>query len=162
MGSYDLFHAEKSSAQNFCRKVMLWPKQWKSFAWPATLTWHSIEANSAAAKSLPESPGVYVFVITPGIADMGIIGIVGYVGETEGQSLRKRCSKYFHSSEYEVRPHIGEMMYLWKNNLRLWYVETSAVEATKLEDKLLAAFLPPFNRKFPGTFNKLAKSIYHT
>ncbi|MCP5559933.1 MAG: hypothetical protein H7A55_19460 [Verrucomicrobiaceae bacterium] len=162
MSRFDLFHTEKNKALSYCRRVMLWPEQWKAFTYAKQLNWKAIKANSQSAKTLPESTGVYVFIIQPGIASLECAGIVSYVGETEGQTLRKRCSSYFHQSEYDVRPHIGEMMHLWKEHLQLFYVETDAADAVALENKLLSAFLPPFNRKFPGTFNKLAKSIYST
>lgn len=160
---WDLFKAQKSEGGRHCKSFVLWPDKWRNFNWSSPLVWKDIPANKSAVKQLPDVPGVYAFVIIPGIANFPLYGIIAYVGETKGatQSLKKRCAVYFRESEYNTRPHIGEMMELWPDNLRLYYAEAPAADVPALEDALLLAYIPPFNRKFPGKFNKLAANIYH-
>ena len=111
---YDLFQADKDEGKRHCRSFLLWPRQWRGFAWKSKLVWKNVKAQKSEIKKLPDKPGVYVFAIAPSVAEMEFYGVVAYIGETKGsdQSLRKRCAVYFTNSEYEKRPHIGEMMSL--------------------------------------------------
>lgn len=160
---YDLFKAQRDEGCRYCKGFILWPSKWNAYKWPKQLTWNSVPARKDYLKLLPEDTGVYAFVICPDIADFSAYGIIAYVGETKGatQTLKKRCAVYFRDSEYIDRPHIGEMMELWPDHLRLFYAPAPASEVPALEEALLLAFIPPFNRKFPGEFNKVASNIYH-
>ena len=141
----------------------MWPEKWKSYKWKSRLVWNCLPAKKSRVKDLPDKTGVYAFVICPGIAEFPQSGTIAYIGETKGatQSLKKRCAVYFRKSEYAARPHIGEMIELWADHLKLFYAEAPAPDVPALEDALLLAYVPPFNRKFPGEFNKVAASIYH-
>jgi hypothetical protein len=160
--AYDLYNAERTEGTKYCQRFLLWPKKWKEFQWPTRLQWNQIPAKKDAVKTLPDAPGVYLFVICPQSADVTGLGIIAYVGETSGanQTLKKRCAVYFRKSEYDVRPHIGDMIKTWGGHMELRYAVVPQKDVATLEDRLLLAFAPPFNRKFPGSFNKVAKSIY--
>lgn len=163
MELFDLHHAEKKEGAIYLRSFLLWPKQWKQFKWEKKIRWKSIEAKKPLVKTLPDKHGVYLFVITPNVGETSFNGIVAYVGETTGtqQSLKIRCNKYFLKSEHNKRPHVGELMKNWSDNLKLYYTETSASEAKDLEAQFLCALMPPYNRKFPGRFNALTKNLYN-
>ncbi len=160
--TYDLFRREKSKGLEYRKAFILWPKYWKSFQWGNSLDWRYIKAKKENIILLPDSPGVYVFVIEPMVAELPVNGVVAYVGETKGQtqSLQTRCARYFYPSEHTKRPHIGDMMRLWPENLYLYYVEVPNNKVKELENELLKSLLPPFNRRFPGKLTKLASSIY--
>ena len=160
--TYDLFRREKSEGLEYKKAFILWPKRWNSFQWGNSLDWRYIQAKKENIILLPDSSGVYVFVIEPIVAELPVNGIVAYVGETTGQtqSLQTRCARYFQPSEHEKRPHIGELIRLWPENLFLYYVELPTNKVKMLESELLKALLPPFNRRFHGSFTKLALSIY--
>lgn len=161
---YDLYHAEKKEGSEFCKSFILWPKQWSQFSWRKTISWNSVPAKKENVKNLPDKPGVYAFVVSHTVGKFPSNGIIAYVGETKAsaQSLKKRCAIYFRDSEYKKRPHIGELLHLWPDNLTLYYTVTSKSDATKLEEHLLECLLPPFNRKFPGKLNAIARNIYHS
>lgn len=161
---FDLYHAQKEEGKSYRKSFILWPKQWQQFSWNKPLIWDSVPAKKSEIAKLPTTPGVYVFVITYDLGNIDFNGFIAYIGETKGstQSLRSRCEKYFLKSEHNKRPHIGEMMHLWPDNLRLYYTSTSTKEAQQLEGELLKAILPPYNRKFPGEFNAIANNIYHS
>jgi hypothetical protein len=85
-----------------------------------------------------------------------------YVGMVKNQGLRDRYKQYLAEEKKDLqkakRAHVTEMLQAWKDRLHFYYAELPAtVDVIQVEDALLAAFLPPFNREFPATVSNALK-----
>ena len=144
--------------RRFVCRFALWPKQWRAYSPTVKLVWQSITYNRTSYAKLPDEPGVYAFVVRHGIANLDDCNFLLYIGKAESQTLRQRCRQY----TADRRVHIAEFLRLWKQHLYLYYaaLDPATVDISRVEDDLLAAFVPPFNRSFPGTLNLVAQGIY--
>jgi hypothetical protein len=140
----------------FCNPIL-----WTEYA-NLALTWRRVRFDGAGVRRLPNDKcGIYTFVAEPAVAGHSAVGYLLYVGETERQSLRERCSSYLNErGKAKGRIHICEMIRKWPDHLFLHYaiIDNKSL-ITKLEDDLIAAFLPPFNKEFPARIGRLIKAV---
>ena len=161
---YDIV-SEADTGKKYCRKFILWPKYWKRYPAKANLSWQFIRYTRAEINNLPEKPGVYAFVVKPGIAGLTECNYLLYVGKAKEQSLKVRCKQYLDElNKKKPRIFIAQMFNLWKDHLFLYYSEldSSKVNISDIENNLLLSFLPPLNQIFPGKLTSIAKDIYHS
>jgi hypothetical protein len=137
-------------------RMVLSPKFWSECKVPVTLNWTVVKYDKTQRNKLPEKKGIYTFIVKPGIVGHPECAYLLYVGQTEAQNFKKRFTQYFNEERKpKGREHIKVMARLWRKHL--WYCYAPVDNVTlieEIENKLIKAFVPPFNRKFPGVLGK--------
>jgi excinuclease UvrABC nuclease subunit len=146
-------------------RMVLSPAHWRSCKLPVKLAWRGVKFHSANTTRIPEkAKGVYTFVVKPGIADHPSCSYLMYVGKAEDQVLRDRFRQYFAEraeGEKSRRPHVTEMLLKWEGFLWFYYAAVANKSKIKrLEDQLLAAYLPPTNRAFPSKVRRAVANVF--
>jgi hypothetical protein len=143
-------------------RFILHPSRWKDYMTSGPkLTWKRVRFTKQGVSKLPgNQQGLYTFIAEPQIAGHTCVRYLLYVGEAQGQSLRGRVTSYLYESQKaKPRIHISEMLQKFPDHLWLYFAVVKDVKTiTKIEDQLLAAFLPPFNRDFPATVANFVKA----
>jgi hypothetical protein len=135
---------------------------WTKFSIGVRLNWQAVAFSASIAANVPKDDrGVYCFVVQPAIADHPACSYLMYVGKVGKQGLRGRYKQYLVEERKDVqkakRAHITEMLQAWKDRLHFYYAVLPATDVDKIEDALLEAYLPPFNREFPATVANAVK-----
>ena len=145
------------------QRFILHPGLWNAFPPMApSLTWTKIKFSNTTVRNLPNNKyGIYSFIAEPQIAGHNAIGYLLYVGKAQDQSLRDRVTSYLYESQKtKPRIHISEMLDHCPDHLWLHYAEIADQRSIKkIEDALLEAFLPPFNRDFPATISHMVRAV---
>ncbi len=146
-------------------RMVLAPKHWQSCSLPVSLAWRGVKFEKGNASRVPNNAnGVYSFVVKPEIANHPSCAYLLYVGKAQNQVLRDRFSQYFDEKakgENSRRPHVTEMLLKWDGFLWFYYAEiSSTAKIKKVEDSLLAAYLPPSNRQFPSSVRHAVKKLF--
>lgn len=144
--------------------MILSPTQWQTCKLPVKLAWHAVKFHGDNAARVPENRrGVYTFVVKPGIARHPSCSYLLYVGKVENQAFRARFRQYLTEKakgENSRRPHVTEMLLKWEGFLWFYYAEISKKTKIKIvENRLLAAYLPPSNRAFPSTIRRAVAKV---
>lgn len=146
-------------------RMVLSPRQWQLCNLPLELTWRVVKFERANGNSIPDNAkGVYTFVVKPGIANHPSCSYLMYVGRAEKQMLRDRFFQYFSEKtkgERSRRPHVTEMLLKWEGFLWFYYAKISdKTKIKRVEDGLLAAYLPPSNHTFPGSIRRAVAKLF--
>ena len=146
-------------------RMVLSPTQWQSCKIPIKLSWRAVKFRRVNATRIPgNARGVYTFVVKPGVAEHPSCSYLMYVGKAEDQVLRDRFRQYFMEKargEESRRPHVTDMLLKWDGFLWFYYAEISnKTEIKGVEEQLLAAYLPPSNRTFPGTIRRAVARLF--
>ena len=145
------------------QKFILHPGLWSSFQ-PIvpTLKWQRVKFTAGGVKNLPDNKfGIYSFIAEPNVAGHSAVGYLLYVGKAQEQSLQDRVTSYlYEKNKRKSRVHIAEMLDHCPNHLWLHYAEVAdPTKIEAIEDALLQAFLPPFNRDFPATISHMVSAV---
>lgn len=145
------------------KRMILSPNNWKSYTPHTTLAWEPIKFESGKLNEVPDNlKGVYSFVVKPGLADHPSCSYLLYVGKVEDQDFRKRYKQYLQekaAGEKARRVHIMRMLQKWDGFLWFYYAAIADVALIeKVEDALIAAYLPPANRRVPAEVNYALKA----
>jgi hypothetical protein len=146
-------------------RMVLSPTRWQSCALSVPLQWQPVKFDQANTNQVPDNAkGVYTFVVKPEIANHPSCSYLLYVGKAEKQSLQARFLQYFkHKAKGEQSRwvHITEMLMKWDGFLWFYFAEISDVtKVVETEDELLAAYLPPANRKFPAKIRHAVARLF--
>ncbi len=146
--------------QRYRKEFLLWPVQWQAYRPLTALKWRHVRFTDNALSRLPDKPGVYAFVVRPGIEDPLEGGFLVYVGKAARQTLKRRCSQY----RTPTRLNIRIMMDLWKSHLYLYYAEVDPTVASisKVEERLIMAFCPPINIELYGVLKPAVREIFRS
>ncbi|MDN5111033.1 GIY-YIG nuclease family protein [Aliarcobacter butzleri] len=111
---------------------------------------------------IPRKSGVYAFVITPNIFDFNGANGLFYVGKAT--ILYERISSYISEIGKDFmrtnRPHIWKMINRWNGHLKYYYTITAnEEEAKELEDKMIEAFVPYFNREYDAETSRTRRAF---
>jgi hypothetical protein len=148
------------------KRMVLSPFQWAACTLPVELTWEAVKFTRRNMRRIPETQGVYTFLVQPGIANHPCCSYLIYVGKTESQSFRLRYQQYLRekrAGDESARPHMTEMLEKWDGFL--WFCFASIEQADliqNVEDALLTAYLPPSNKTFPATIRRALKVFFGT
>lgn len=133
---------------------ILWSKMWKEFSINLdAFTWHEFLFCPESLSEIPNTTGVYTFVIKPDIGGHPACSYLMYVGKTEKQNLRKRFSQYLEEQAGKRKPRPKVQYLLRKYPERLYFVclpLNDTISPTDVENALLKAYLPPCNVSFPA------------
>lgn len=152
--SYDLFAYDKTNPMNYrIPNFYLSPIQWSACAVPVSLSWTIDRYSTLLANPnlLPDDKqGVYAFIIKPGLPFLTDASYVMYIGKAERQSFRDRFKQYIREKDRaKGRVAIKKLLKLWDDHLWYMYAEVANIsDIERVEDELLAAFMPPGNNKF--------------
>lgn len=135
----------------------LWPRQWAAYNLPDSFNWEIYPFQHAQIENIPSQPGIYSFVIQPGIASHFHCSYLMYIGKT-GRTLRERFREYFRERNYpESRPKILEMLNRYEGYLHFCCLAIEEKEQiTEIEEALISAFLPPCNDQLPANIRRIA------
>ena len=139
---------------------VLSPGQWSEYDSPTDLRWRTVRFDPGETNNVPEGPkGVYTFIVKPGIANHDNCSYLLYVGMTEDQDFRARFKQYIREKK-RGRPHIIDMLNRWEGYLWFCYAEIDSDDIIQqTEDELLIAYLPPFNKSYPGRIRDAMKVL---
>lgn len=147
--------------------MMFYPNAWLSAQqWLSehnkTCRWEIKDFPPDPRSSIPRSPGVYIFVVTPNIFDFDYSTGLFYVGKAT--NLYERISSYIGEIDKELRrsnrPHIWKMVNLWNGHLKYHYMVTQDVtEAEELEQEMLKAFRPHFNKQYDAKTSQVMRAF---
>ena len=137
------------------------PDAWL-LAQDSSLTWDVKGFPPSPRNSIPRSPGVYVFVVTPNKFDFVHSTGLFYVGKAT--SLYERIGFYIGQIGKDFKtttsPHVWRMVNQWDGHLRYHFTITQDVdEAEALENEMLNAFRPPFNKRFYGETSRIERAF---
>lgn len=146
-------------------RMVLSPPHWARFRWPHNVAWKAVQFTPANAGQVPDDQrGVYTFLVKPGIADHPECAYLLYVGMVKDQFFRDRFRQYLQEravGDASRRVHVTQMLMKWEGFLWFCYAAIGDQEAIEpAEDALLAAYLPPCNRRFPATVDLEIKKLF--
>ena len=140
--------------------------QYSTKAWSTATSssheWTELAFPPNPRNAVPKQPGVYVFVVRPNLFDLLQTSGVLYVGKAT--SLYERVGAYISEINkrhaLSKRPHIWRMVNVWNGHLRYLYTITSTVaDAEDLEDRMLEALLPYFNKELPAETSRRQRAF---
>lgn len=142
-------------------QMTFYPVFWHN-ASSRSLSWVVQDFPPLPRSSIPQASGVYAFVVEPDLFSLAPANGLFYVGKAT--NLYNRIGYYisqqgidFHRSS---RPHVWRMLNRWAGSLKYYYVLTESVEeAETLEEEILAALVPPFNRAFPASVSGYVRAF---
>lgn len=138
-------------------------RQWAK-APTRALTWQSVNfpPDFITRRTLPTDSGVYVFVAEPNLFSLTQTSTLLYVGKAKHINIRIRAyiSELKLRSGKTARPHIWRMINAWHGHLRYYYTTTVDVDAAEaLEDEMLAALNPYFNKELPAELSHRVRAF---
>ena len=141
--------------------MLFYPAAWES-APPVPCTWVGNEFPPNPRKKIPKKPGVYVFVVRTDIFNFPHASGLFYVGKAT--NLYERIGAYITDVNKRKlrtkRPLVWRMLNAWDGHLQYFYTITSDVAAAKvLEDQMLNAFIPPFNKQYDATTSTTVRAF---
>lgn len=128
----------------------------------STHAWVEVLFPPSKRNSIPRKPGVYAFVVKTELFDFPCASGLFYVGKAT--CLYERIGSYIGEQNKRlvdsVRPQVWRMINQWKGHLRYLYTITADVAAAEdLEEKMLSAFRPHFNRRYEATVSQTMRAF---
>ncbi len=156
----DLVKEAKSHTHQFT----LWPDRWR--VCNLKVSWNTYAFSEESVSSIPKNPGVYAFLIQPGIAGDLNTSYLIYIGMSK--NLRRRFVKYLREFKSKIgRPKIVSWLFPYIGYLHFSYTLVNPSNTLKslednlksLEDELIKAFIPPANDRFPAEVRRVVKAF---
>jgi len=147
-------------AKAYEHHLILWPRRWLLCDRTLSLTWQTFPFRKAAVNKMPDSPGVYAFLIQPRIGSDLEASYPMYIGMTD-RSLRDRFAEYLREVQRPLaRP---KVLVLVKSYRRFMYfsccIVTRPVRPATVEEELLQAFIPPANDRYPASVHRVVAAF---
>jgi hypothetical protein len=142
-------------------RMMFYPPAWAS-APTDKHSWVSTDFPPDPRTIIPKQPGVYVFVVKTNLFDFPHASGLFYVGKAK--NLYERVGAYMSDTGTRIlrtkRPLVWRMLNAWRGHLKYFYTTTTDVaSAEALENQMLNAFIPPFNRQFEGETSQTVRAF---
>jgi hypothetical protein len=136
--------------------LLLWPKLWQRWNPSVRLRWTGKRFSSRSRNSIPNSPGVYAFVIQPGVPAGIPHAIIMYVGMSD-RPLRERFGEYLRErGDPTGRPAVSTMLQMYAGYLHFYCAPvTGRAKPKDVEDHLLEILAPPMNKQYPATIRRI-------
>jgi excinuclease UvrABC nuclease subunit len=142
------------------------PMRFYPDAWRAAINsnhqWVSTDFPPTPRNTIPANPGVYAFVVHSNLFDFPFAAGLFYIGKATclydriGAYIGEQNKRFVDSS----RPHVWRMVNQWKGHLLYFYTITADVaSAEALEEKMISAFRPHFNRQFEATVSQTVRAF---
>ena len=160
MSGVDLIQAQDQFSAHQC-PFSLWPQKWKAYNLPDPFNWEIYPFQRNQIGNIPSTPGIYSFVIQPGIASHPYCSYLMYIGKTE-RTLRQRFREYLREQHNpKGRPKIFRLLNRYQGYLHFC---CSAISATgrigDIEDALITALIPPCNDQFHATISPIVRGAF--
>lgn len=143
-------------------EMIMMPKFWSIYdSLPGPpLSWSVFPFNDASRVHVPDQPGVYAFLVEPGVAGNLNVSYLMYIGMTE-RTLRARFSEYLTEAKSDrIRPKLLRILPQYTTHLRFaCAVLPEGVAPAEVEVALLDAFVPPGNDRVPATVARIRKAF---
>jgi len=148
--------AEQDELKAHQHEFFLWPRLWEKCELEDSFTWTTHPFKRDQTENIPAMPGVYSFVIKPGIVTHPESSYLMYVGKTE-RTLRERFNEYFREQRnMSGRPKIVRLLNKYQGYLFFCcYVVSEAERIRSIEEALIGAYLPPCNDQFPAIVRRV-------
>ncbi len=154
--------SEQALGSYLVKRVILSPALWAAYSNTTPLTWTSVKFDAANAGTVPDTTGVYSFVVNPGICQHPGTHYLLYLGRARGVTLRRRFRDYLREKSADKgRPPVQAMLNRWSDHLWFYYAPVpnpAVIDA--LEVDLLTAYLPPVNQNFPAEILTILKGVF--
>lgn len=142
-------------------EMMFLPSAW-ALAKNSSRTWHKCDFPPVPRNSIPKCSGVYVFVVQPNLFDFEQAGGLFYIGKAT--NLYERISAYIGEKNKDFiksqRPLVWRMIDQWNSHLKYYFTITNDVtEAEELENEMLNAFRPYFNREYEAEVSRAERAF---
>ncbi len=142
-------------------KMMFLPEAWQSVQ-NSVRTWIEIDFPPDSRSSLPTESGVYAFIIEPDLFNLAPANALFYIGKAT--NLYDRIGAYIGELNKTLndttRPHVWKMLNQWKGHFKYYYTVTENVtEAENLEDVMIEAFRPPFNKQYKAETSQVMRAF---
>jgi len=142
-------------------QMMFYPDAWRA-ADDTELNWVVTDFPPVPRSEIPQSSGVYAFVVVPDLFSLYPANGLFYVGKAT--NLYNRIGAYISENNKEFakskRPHIWKMLNQWEGCFKYYYSTTDNVtDAENIEIKLLNAFMPPFNKQYPAETSQIIRAF---
>lgn len=140
-------------------RFTLWCRMWDEFQQSVALDWVDHPFEDGEVDNIPSSPGVYAFLVQPRLAGGLDVSYLLYIGESG--NLKRRFRDYLDEVEDQnARPRIVIYLNRYLRYLRFCCATLpSNVSTTDIEDELLAAFIPPLNKKLPARVRRVVNAF---
>ena len=157
MEVHDLIN-QQDEFNSFKCNFNLWPERWTSIKDIGSLNWQTYPFDIEYIAEIPALTGIYSLVINPGVTNHPQRYLC-YIGKSD-RTLRDRYLEYLReSNNIKGRPKLLRLLNKWKSYIEFCYVPVQNGNAKELEEKLLDAFIPPFNSIFSAEINKVVKAF---
>lgn len=143
--------------------MFYYPGSWGRATDSPNIIWNSVDFPPNPKRIIPQVPGVYAFVVEPNMFNFGPSNGLFYIGKAT--NLYERVGAYItdDNADYDSpysRAHIWMMLNQWSGHLKYYYTETSTVdEAEDLEDQMIIAFKPPYNKKLDAETGRAVRAF---
>lgn len=142
---YDLAVQLAEYSQSF----VLYPGLWLGYSYSRTLDWQTVFFDTANRAAVPDTPGVYAFLVKPGVAPDLNGSYIMYVGRTD--SLKVRYANYLAEAPGgRSRLRVYTMFRRFDSHLYFSFAAVPLEELVESEDALLSALCPPINSLLPA------------
>jgi hypothetical protein len=141
--------------------MMFYPGAWGG-AINSSHAWDIVTFPPANRGDIPKEPGVYAFVVRSELFDFPLASGLFYIGKAT--CLYERIASYIGEQNKRFiesrRPHVWRMVNQWKGHLLYLYTQTTDVAAAEaLEEKMISAFRPHFNRQFEASVSQTMRAF---
>lgn len=136
--------------------ILLWPKLWQQWNPSVALKWRGRPFSPSSRTSIPNSPGVYAFVIEPGVTPGLTISVLMYVGKSD-RPLRQRFGEYLQEMNNPTgRPAINTMLRMYDGYVQFYCATVAAPAKPKdVEDHLIETLVPVMNKEYPASIRRI-------
>jgi hypothetical protein len=136
--------------------LLLWPKLWKEWKPPLKLKWESKPFSLGSKGAIPNKPGVYAFVIKPGVPPGVPISVLMYIGMSD-RPLRERFGEYLREmNNPSGRPAINTMLRMYVGYVHFYCACVAKPAKPKnIEGHLIETLVPPMNKQYPAKIRRI-------
>lgn len=142
-------------------KVMFYPQAWVDSE-NYSLDWEVTDFPPEPRNSIPQSAGVYAFVVEPDLFSLSPANGLFYIGKATNlyQRIGAYISELSKNFERSTRPHIWKMLNRWNGHFKYYYTTTDNVEqAEHFEETMLKALRPPFNKQYDAETSQVMRAF---
>ncbi|MCF7519390.1 GIY-YIG nuclease family protein [Pseudoalteromonas sp. L21] len=142
-------------------KVMFYPQAWKD-SQNFVLDWQIVDFPPDPRNLIPNSSGVYAFVVEPNLFSLVPANGLFYIGKATNlyQRIGAYISELGKDFERSTRPHIWKMLNRWNGHFKYYYSTTDNVEqAEQFEEEMLKALRPPFNKQYDAVTSQVMRAF---
>jgi hypothetical protein len=158
------FHEAFNALKIYERTFILSPRQWRTEKLDVKLDWAWVRFTEKNVDSVPDTRGLYAFIVEHHPSNFpphGYIMYVGITGDTsDDRSLRLRFRDYLRERN-NGRSKVVVMLNQFKKNLFFHFapVPDKSQSLEQIETALLSAIIPPCNESFDATIRQAIKAL---